>query len=388
MPKPAPWQNRIVGHEDRDPKALKANEANWRRHPRAQQKALGGVLDEVGIVQGVIWNRRTERLVDGHLRVELALKRKEAAVPVTVVDLSEAEERLVLATLDPLAAMAEADDEALKGLLADIEVQDEALRRMLDELGGVEPPVPAAPDPKPDKAAELQEKWGTGRGQLWVIGAHRLLCGDCTVAADVERLMGGHDGTVALLTDPPYGIAYSPGDGGKGWTKGVKTFAGKDVVKGDEKPFDPSHLLGFDSAILWGANHYADKLPASPTWLVWDKRQEGLSNDFADCELAWSNIGGPARVFRHLWNGAFRASEKGQTRQHPTQKPVAVMGWCVSLLPDGAVVVDYYAGSGTTMVAAHQLNRRCYAMEIEPKYAAVCLERLADMGLSPELQCP
>ena len=112
MPKPA-WRNRIVGSGEAAPAELVPNEKNWRLHPRRQVAALEGALDEVGWVQQVIVNQRTGRLVDGHARVESAVARREASVPVLYVDLSEAEEALVLASLDPLGAMAESGEAVL-----------------------------------------------------------------------------------------------------------------------------------------------------------------------------------------------------------------------------------------------------------------------------------
>lgn len=108
------WQNRIVGSGEEDPEQLLANPGNWRIHPKRQQDALSGVLDEVGWVDQIIVNQRTGHVVDGHLRVSLALRRNEPTVPVLYVDLSEAEEKLVLATLDPIAAMATADAVAIQ----------------------------------------------------------------------------------------------------------------------------------------------------------------------------------------------------------------------------------------------------------------------------------
>src|SRR5947207_12476544 len=128
------WRNRIVGHADIPPAALVPNPRNWRTHPAEQQRALGGALAEVGWVAEVLVNRTTGHVVDGHLRIELALARKEPAVPVTYVELTEDEERIVLATLDPLAAMADAESSALAELLAGIEPADEALRSLLDDL--------------------------------------------------------------------------------------------------------------------------------------------------------------------------------------------------------------------------------------------------------------
>ena len=112
------WRNRIVGHADVAPAELVPNPRNWRSHPQEQQRALAGALGEVGWVAEVLVNRTTDHVVDGHLRIELALARHEPIVPVTYVELSEDEERLVLASLDPLAAMATAEKDALEALLA------------------------------------------------------------------------------------------------------------------------------------------------------------------------------------------------------------------------------------------------------------------------------
>jgi len=136
------WESRIVGHGEAAPSDLVGNPRNWRTHPKAQRDALAGVLDQVGWVQDVIVNRRTGYLVDGHARVAVAAQRGEASVPVVYVDLSEDEELLILATLDPLAAMAEADTEVLADLLADVTPGDSALAAMLDVLAkaeGIEP---------------------------------------------------------------------------------------------------------------------------------------------------------------------------------------------------------------------------------------------------------
>jgi site-specific DNA-methyltransferase (adenine-specific) len=177
-----------------------------------------------------------------------------------------------------------------------------------------------------------------------------------------------------LVTDPPYGISYSPSENSsKAW--GRKTFVGENVVVGDGEPFDPSLCLRFPSVVLFGANHYADKLPPSPAWLVWDKRDGMTSNDFADCELVWTNLPGVARVFRHQWNGALRASERGEPRLHPTQKPLILMRWVLARCPDG-VILDPYMGSGTTLRAAKDLGRRAIGIELEERYCEIAARRM------------
>jgi len=132
--KVAPYLNRIVDHGEEAPDQLLANPANWRIHPKSQQDALNGVLNEVGWVQNVIVNRKTGHLIDGHLRVALALRKHEQKIPVVYVDLSPQEEALVLASLDPLAAMAVTDKEKLDELMKDIQTEDEVVLKMLKEI--------------------------------------------------------------------------------------------------------------------------------------------------------------------------------------------------------------------------------------------------------------
>ena len=130
----SPWRNRIVGYSEEEPDQLLANPSNWRIHPAAQQNALSGVLKEVGLVQNVVANRTTGHLVDGHLRVMLAMRENQPVVPVTWVELSEEEEHLILASLDPLAAMATADAGALDALLSSVQSGEAAVTAMLAEL--------------------------------------------------------------------------------------------------------------------------------------------------------------------------------------------------------------------------------------------------------------
>ena len=143
MSAPAAWRNRIIGSGEERPDDLLANPSNWRIHPKHQQDALAGVLNEVGWVQQVIVNQRTGHLIDGHLRVSLAMRQNEPTVPVLYIDVDEAEEALILATLDPLAAMAATDAAQLDALLRDVTTGEAAVQAMLAELAernGVIPP--------------------------------------------------------------------------------------------------------------------------------------------------------------------------------------------------------------------------------------------------------
>lgn len=151
--KPAknPLRSRIVGEGDENPEQLLANPANWRKHPKEQQEALEGLLRNVGWVQRVIVNRRTGHVVDGHARVELAIRRGEPSVPVLYVDLSEEEERLVLASLDPIGALAATDQQKLDELLQEVQAQDAGLQAFLDSLSE------AGPGGEGDDQAQAQQ---------------------------------------------------------------------------------------------------------------------------------------------------------------------------------------------------------------------------------------
>lgn len=179
---------------------------------------------------------------------------------------------------------------------------------------------------------------------------------------------------VAIVTDPPYGIRYDPSSGGD--NSAVRNLFAP--VLGDDQDFNPSPLLRFNWVILWGGNHYADKLPNRPSWFVWDKREGVNSNDMADCEMAWTNLGGPARLFRHMWMGMIRSSERGEARVHPTQKPVALMRWCIeqARLPAGTLICDPYMGSGSTGKAAMQVGYPFIGIERDPAYFAIARRRI------------
>ena len=182
-----------------------------------------------------------------------------------------------------------------------------------------------------------------------------------------------------LLADPPYGIALPTNYASR--KRGVSRIDYA-PVHGDGEPFDPAPLLVFERAILWGANYYARALPETSGWLVWDKRVGRMQNDQADAELAWTNCVKGVRVYAHEWNGYHRDSERGE-HYHPTQKPVSLMRWCIEKahVPDGALILDPFMGSGTTLVAAQSLGRRAIGIEIEEEYCQIAVERLRQRPL-------
>lgn len=211
-----------------------------------------------------------------------------------------------------------------------------------------------------------------------VIGNQTLYLGDCLA---VMPLLGRVD---AVVTDPPYGIGYVHSGGGGRLARSTVNL--KPVI-GDDAPFDPSPWVK-QPAILWGGNHFADKLPATQSWLTWDKRCADYSNDQADCEMAWTNLGFPARMFRHMWNGMLRGSESKVARVHPTQKPVALMEWCLGFLPDAKTILDPFMGSGTTLVACQKLGRHGIGIELDPDYFDIACRRVDEAARQPDLLIP
>lgn len=193
----------------------------------------------------------------------------------------------------------------------------------------------------------------------------------------------------AIISDPQYQLANGKKADTKNATRGGDNLKGivtrtKDwgAMHGDDEPYDPTPWLGYPTVILWGAIHYANRLPNSTSWLVWDKREGVESDDNADCETAWSNIGGPARIHRQLWKGICRRGEENIAtagdKLHPFQKPVALMSWCIALakLKPGATVLDPYMGSGTTGLACLRAGINFVGIERDPKYYATAVSRL------------
>lgn len=195
------------------------------------------------------------------------------------------------------------------------------------------------------------------------LGRAKLILGNGLVELPV--LAGTFD---AVISDPPYGISYDPSIRNADWPEGII---------GDDQPFDPCPLIALAKpTVLFGANHFASRLPDSARWFVWDKRPDMRPMKFADCELAWCSEPGAARIVRYMWHGAARGPETGQ-HWHPTQKPIEVMRWVIeAVTKPGDVILDPYMGSGTTGVAALQCDRRFIGIEILERWFAAAEKRI------------
>jgi len=210
-----------------------------------------------------------------------------------------------------------------------------------------------------------------------------IYLGDCrTILPQLEKVD-------LVLTDPPYGIGEADG---KNKSRSKLAISKDYGVAGwdDQKIETETILLALGltrSAIIFGGNYYADILTPNSCWLVWDK--ENGENDFADCELAWTNLNQAVRIRRHRWHGMLRKGN--EQREHPTQKPLDLMKWCILKADkdgDCQTILDPFMGSGTTLVAAKNLGRKAIGIEIEEKYVEIAIKRLRQQTLFGVTQCP
>lgn len=214
------------------------------------------------------------------------------------------------------------------------------------------------------------------------IGDARLILGDCR---EVLPTLGKVD---AVVTDPPYGIGIDrtmAKQGGSQYGRAAAAKSHYEATNWDDKTPEQSvfdRLMGCSqSQIIFGGNYF--DLPPSRCWLVWDK--ENGNNEFADCELAWTNLDKPVRRVSWLWNGMLRRDKEDRVG-HPTQKPLEVMRWCIGHLPPNATtILDPYMGSGTTGVACIKLGKKFVGIEIHEPYFDIACRRIEEATKQPDL---
>jgi DNA modification methylase len=223
------------------------------------------------------------------------------------------------------------------------------------------------PDEKDDEVPEVPEVPTSKLGDIYELGQNRVMCGDATSIDDIKTLMQGKRADLCF-TDPPYGMNAVSKSGVLKKTYGTD-IVGDDSIEVAVDSFNVLYSMKIPTMVFWGANYYANKLPNSCCWIVWDKNNGG--SDQMDCELAWTNLKGVTRQYT-------QASEK-TNRLHPTQKPVELMEWCIKRLNiKPQIVLDVFLGSGSTLIACEKTNRTCYGMELDPKYVDVIIKRWED----------
>jgi len=409
---------------------LRPSPRNWRTHPRVQRDALRGVLAEVGYADALLARELPGgalEMIDGHLRAETT---PDAVVPVLILDVDEAEAAKLLATLDPLAAMATADAERLDALLRDVQTGSKAVQSMLADLAaenGLETPQETGQGGDEfDATPEAEGPTRTNVGELWTIGgAHRLLVGDCTDAGNVARLMGGQRAALCF-TSPPYAQQRDYGARIEDWDALMQgafgclpmTDEGQVLVNLGLIHREGEWVPYWDEWIEWmrfqGWRRFG--------WYVWDQLT-GFPGVFGGrCASSFEFVfhfnratttarkwvktisegttrtGGTMRTNgweedarRVRTTGVFKIPDAtwrvgrrpDVTIEHPAIYPVGLPSHALQTWPGD--VYDPFLGSGTTLIAAHRLGRRCYGCEIEPRYADVILKRAEAEGLTCEL---
>lgn len=379
---------------------LKPNPENPNSHPQRQVDKLAAIIKAHGWRHPITVSNRSGFIVSGHCRRAAAEKLRSKKCPVDYQDFkSKAEERAVLVADNVIGELAEEDFEKMSDIVAALEKSRYNLdltaltaEQIEEYLAGQ-----VGPDPADDIVPEPPKKAKTKTGDLYILGNHRLLCGDATKSGDVKRLMGKEKADM-VFTDPPYGMCLNADFSGA--KSKLKMLAGKGIrsgakhrnVIGDHGDFKPALIttifenFGYCKEIFtWGADYYSDYLTDknNGSWIVWDKRLDEQADKMygSTFELCWSKARHKRAIARIKWAGVFGIEQEfDHKRHHPTQKPIALAEWVFEYysLKDKRVVVDLYLGSGCTLIACEKTNRKCFGMEIEPKYCDVIVKRWED----------
>lgn len=365
----------------------------YEHNPRKNDASVAAVAESIrqfGFKVPIVIDR-SGTIVAGHTRYKAAKKLGMHAVPCIVADdLTDAQIKAFRLADNKVGEASEWDYDLLNLELSCLDNLDIDMTAFgfdtADVTGGgniTEDSIPDI-DEESDPICKL--------GDIWQLGDHRLMCGDSTDKETVAELMNGEKADM-VLSDPPYGMKLDTDySGAIGILKSIgrthKTRGNKyDKVIGDNDDFRPALINTFfdnfqcKEIFLFGADYFAELLPKrnNGSWLVWDKRKESQADAIgSEFELIWSKSKHKRRMLRHDWFGFLSSqnAKDAQNRVHPTQKPVTLLSDIINQWgSDCKIVVDLYGGSGSTLIACEQLGRRCYMMELDPKYCDVIIKR-------------
>ena len=363
---------------------------------RGDIDAVKRSLEAFGQRKPIVVRRSDSVVIAGNHTLQAAQALGWDEIAVVWVDDDEVTSKAFALADNRTAELGDYDEEALADLINDVGSlnpgllessgwDDKAVKELLDRVEQIE--LPTDVDEVPEDVPAVSKL-----GDVWLLGDHRVMCGDSLVVANLDLLMNGKKAG-CVLTDPPYGIDLNT-DYSQMPDRTVKGVKYSKVI-GDDKPFDASLLRTYfnnvDEQFWWGANYYRTTLSDKDldgSWLVWDKRNEGsdkvLGSGF---ELCWSATKHKQDLLRYLWNG-FTAKEKNEKRVHPTQKPIALIAEIIERWSGkGCVVVDLFGGSGSTLIAAEETKRIAYLMELDPHYVDVICARYQKVtGVLPVLE--
>lgn len=358
-----------------DPRTLRDHHKNRNKHSDEQIERLAKLYGYHGVRHPIIVSSLSGCIVAGHGRKLAAIK---AGIPeMPVVFQSFADEQAEYAFIQADNAIALWADLDLAGINADL--GDLGPDFDLEMLGIEDFTLDIADKLEPgcdeDDVPEARPEPKVVRGEVYILGNHRLMCGDSTAITDIEKLMNGEVADFVYM-DPPYGMNLNTNYHRSNRVHG-KTYM---KVIGDDEPYDPrfffEYFKGAREHFWWGADYYCEHLEKGGSWVVWDKKKDDLDESIGTgFELCWSREPHKRIMARFLWSG-FTAKEKKENRIHPTQKPIALHEWFFERWgKDGDKVVDLYAGSGSTLIACEKTGRKCFTMEMEPIYCGVILDR-------------
>ena len=343
---------------------IKPYERNAKKHDEKQIKNVMESIKQFGMVQPVVVDKNNV-LIIGHCRLAAAKRLNMSNIDAVVAENLTQEQVDKLRLLDNKLNESEWDIDLLIEDIPTLDFDgfdiDWGLPEDLEEEEEIE--EDEAPEPPEEPKAVL--------GDLYEVGGHRLICGDSTDVNVIDRLMDGVKADM-VFTDPPYGMNAVSKSGVL--SEHYKT----DIMNDDDNTvaidaFNMAREYFKDAKqIWWGANYYTECLPSSECWIVWDKNNG--ASDQTDCELAWANMRSVVRQFT-------MASEK-TNRVHPTQKPCKLFAEILHKFDkDNSVknVVDLFGGSGSTLIACEQLNRKCYMCELDPHYIDVIVQRYINL---------
>lgn len=362
---------------------------NARTHSEAQIGQIAASITQFGFNNPVLIDS-SSGIIAGHGRYQAARKLGLASVPVIVLDhLTDAQRRAYIIADNKLALNAGWDEALLAAELTDIEADFDLSLLGFDEAELEGLLARKDDDGRADECPDVPETPVTRRGDLWVLGRHRVLCGDATSAEDVARVMGGAKADM-VFTDPPYGVnivrrkhvggggalKFKGVVGGDSWVsaRNYAEIANDDSTEAARRFYAVCRDIGLDRFILFGGNYFADFLPPSACWIVWDKQNTG---NFADVELAWTSMDRGAKLYSFMWNGLARSGDRASelvSRVHPTQKPVGLFEKIFADF-EFELCLDGFLGSGSTLIACEKTKRICYGTELSEAYCDVIVKR-------------
>jgi DNA modification methylase len=364
--------------------SLVLNPKNNNKHPKEQIERLAKLIQYQGFRNPVVVSKRTGFVLAGHGRIEAAKIAGLKEVPAMFQDFdNEAQEYAYLTSDNAIAAWAELDLSAVNTEMLDLGPDFD-----IDLLGikdfVIEPIEKFEPQSDEDDVPDVVHPI-TRKGDIWLLGNHRLMCGDSTMIDDVEKLMNGEKADM-VFTDPPYGMKLDA-DYSKMGSGGIK----HDNIIGDHEDFRPEliqtifGMFGYCKEIfIFGADYFAELLENKNqgSWIVWDKRSDKekialLDGQFGSSfELCWSKNKHKREICRELGPRGFYESDKNEKQVHPTQKPTRVVLWFFEKWAKNLnLIIDLFLGSGSTLIACEKTNRKCYGMELDEKYCDVIINR-------------